>query len=94
MIKKFIPTSGAGIFLTVLLLGIGAYLGYEHRKKEGFWWGALAAVLVLAIIVISQLDTPGVPSVASAPVVSAPVAPAVIAPAAPASSLSATPPAI
>ncbi len=90
--KKFIPTSGAGIFLTVLLLGIGAYLGYEHRKKEGFWWGALAAVLVLAIIVVSQLD---VPSVASAPIVATPSAP-VITPAtpAPASSLSATPPAI
>ena len=91
--KKFLPTSGAGIFLTVLLLGIGAYLGYEHRKKEGFWWGALAAVLVLAIIVISQLDTPGV---AAPPMAAAPAAPAAAAApvVAPASSLSATPPAI
>ncbi len=78
--KKFIPSSPAAIFLTVLLIGIGGYLTYEHRKKEGFWWGALAALLVLSIIVISQLDIPSSTPMAAAPAMAPPAAPMAPAP--------------
>ncbi len=77
--KKFIPTSPAAIFLTILLVGIGGYLTYEYRKKEGFWWGALAALLILSIIVVSQLDIPSSAPVSMAPAMAAP-APVIEAP--------------
>ena len=77
--KLFKNMTGPAIFLCVMLVGLGGYVLYKNRDRDGFWWGALAVGLVATIILVGILDKPvmSMPSaagiIAPAPIVPTPI---------------------
>ena len=46
----------ASLFVTLLLISAGIYIGYKHHKEQGFWWGVLALLLLGSYISMSTAD--------------------------------------